>query len=290
MPLGAETPSRSTTPRSRSTGAGFVVTDRRDRRTLSGDGESGRQRHRRLARRVARRAGGPADAPDRLVTGTKGSHLVLDNPRAVRSAQRAHGVLRQLRRPGLRRVRVPRARCSPAPPTSRWSARSGCAARTTSATTSSTRCGSSSRRIDVSADQVVYSFSGIRPLPKSDHDFTGRISRGHFVQRVDGDGSAFLHDRREVDDVPSLRRTHDRRGAGGARTAAHDRDRSIWPSAAGRASSDAVGHRDGTGADIRCLRPRVPRISSTPTGPARRRSWRSAPSAPTTGRSASASN
>src|SRR5690606_22844027 len=26
----------------------------------------------------------------------------------------------------------------------------------------------------------------IRPLPRSDHEFTGRISRGHFVHRIDG--------------------------------------------------------------------------------------------------------
>ncbi|NVK34356.1 MAG: glycerol-3-phosphate dehydrogenase/oxidase [Rhodobacteraceae bacterium] len=37
-----------------------------------------------------------------------------------------------------------------------------------------------------SAADVVYSYSGIRPLPKSDHDFTGRISRGHFTQRLEG--------------------------------------------------------------------------------------------------------
>ena len=40
--------------------------------------------------------------------------------------------------------------------------------------------------IPVTADDVVYSYSGIRPLPKSDHDFTGRISRGHFVHRLEG--------------------------------------------------------------------------------------------------------
>jgi glycerol-3-phosphate dehydrogenase len=33
---------------------------------------------------------------------------------------------------------------------------------------------------------VVFSFSGIRPLPRSDHDFTGRISRGHSVERIEG--------------------------------------------------------------------------------------------------------
>jgi glycerol-3-phosphate dehydrogenase len=40
--------------------------------------------------------------------------------------------------------------------------------------------------IALGADQIIFSFSGIRPLPRSDHEFTGRISRGHFVHRVDG--------------------------------------------------------------------------------------------------------
>lgn len=40
--------------------------------------------------------------------------------------------------------------------------------------------------IDLSADQIVFSYSGIRPLPKSDHDYTGRISRGHDVRRING--------------------------------------------------------------------------------------------------------
>ena len=41
-------------------------------------------------------------------------------------------------------------------------------------------------QIEISQRQVVFSFSGIRPLPASDHDFTGRITRGHFVRRLDG--------------------------------------------------------------------------------------------------------
>jgi glycerol-3-phosphate dehydrogenase len=40
--------------------------------------------------------------------------------------------------------------------------------------------------IPVSADDIVFSYSGIRPLPKSDHEFTGRIPRSHFLRRVDG--------------------------------------------------------------------------------------------------------
>lgn len=45
--------------------------------------------------------------------------------------------------------------------------------------------------IEVAASHVVYTYSGIRPLPKSDHAFTGRISRGHFVHRLDGDVPQF---------------------------------------------------------------------------------------------------
>lgn len=40
--------------------------------------------------------------------------------------------------------------------------------------------------IVVTSADVVFSFSGIRPLPRSDHDFTGRISRGHSIERLDG--------------------------------------------------------------------------------------------------------
>ncbi len=40
--------------------------------------------------------------------------------------------------------------------------------------------------IPVDRDQVVFSFSGIRPLPESDQHFTGRISRGHEVRKLDG--------------------------------------------------------------------------------------------------------
>lgn len=40
--------------------------------------------------------------------------------------------------------------------------------------------------IAVGGEQVIFSYSGIRPLPRSDHEFTGRISRSHFVHRLDG--------------------------------------------------------------------------------------------------------
>lgn len=45
--------------------------------------------------------------------------------------------------------------------------------------------------LTITSEQVVFSFSGIRPLPRSDQQFTGRISRGHFVHRIDGDVPQF---------------------------------------------------------------------------------------------------
>lgn len=40
--------------------------------------------------------------------------------------------------------------------------------------------------IPIGAEQIVYAYAGIRPLPVSDADFTGRISRGHTVRRLYG--------------------------------------------------------------------------------------------------------
>ena len=40
--------------------------------------------------------------------------------------------------------------------------------------------------IDIAREDVVFSFSGIRPLPESTQEFTGRISRGHDVTRLPG--------------------------------------------------------------------------------------------------------
>lgn len=41
-------------------------------------------------------------------------------------------------------------------------------------------------KINLKPEQIVFSYAGIRPLPKSDHDFTGRISRGHFTIKLPG--------------------------------------------------------------------------------------------------------
>jgi glycerol-3-phosphate dehydrogenase len=45
--------------------------------------------------------------------------------------------------------------------------------------------------IEVASEQIVFSYSGIRPLPRSDHNFTGRISRGHFTKRIVSDVPQF---------------------------------------------------------------------------------------------------
>lgn len=42
-------------------------------------------------------------------------------------------------------------------------------------------------QIAIDHSDIVFSFSGIRPLPRSDAAFTGRISRSHFIHRVEGD-------------------------------------------------------------------------------------------------------
>lgn len=42
-------------------------------------------------------------------------------------------------------------------------------------------------QIAITHSDIVFSFSGIRPLPRSDAAFTGRISRSHFIHRVAGD-------------------------------------------------------------------------------------------------------
>lgn len=39
----------------------------------------------------------------------------------------------------------------------------------------------------IAASDIVFSFSGIRPLPRSDAEFTGKISRSHVIHRVESD-------------------------------------------------------------------------------------------------------
>lgn len=126
--------------------------------------------------------GGTAEA---LVSGTKGSHLIIDKPELFEalgghmiffenSDSRICIVFPYLGRvlAGATDIRVK--------------------------TVSRVRCEDEERdyileslrlvfpAIALTTEEVVYSYSGIRPLPKSDHYFTGRISRGHFVHRIDG--------------------------------------------------------------------------------------------------------
>ena len=45
--------------------------------------------------------------------------------------------------------------------------------------------------VGISRSDIVFSYSGIRPLPRSDSEFTGRISRGYSVRRLDGESPQF---------------------------------------------------------------------------------------------------
>ncbi len=171
-------------------GSGFVVTDsetgvRYPVTTRAVVNATGAWLDESLAELVA-----PDEVPDQLVAGTKGSHLVLENPELYQALNghmvyfdnsdgRVCVVFGYLGRvlAGSTDIKVERAE--------------------------RVRCEDDERdyildslrlvfpTVELSADQVVYSFSGIRPLLKSPHDFTGRITRGHYVRRVDGEVPTF---------------------------------------------------------------------------------------------------
>ncbi len=122
---------------------------------------------------------------ERLVSGTKGSHLILDNP-ALMAALDGHMIYYEhddgrvcIVFPYLGRVLA-----------GSTDLRVNTAGRTA--------CSLEERdyilgalqglfpAIPVTPDQIVYAYAGIRPLPVSDADFTGRISRGHAVRRLYG--------------------------------------------------------------------------------------------------------
>ncbi len=122
---------------------------------------------------------------ERLVSGTKGSHLILENP-ALMSALNGQMIYFE-----HSDGRV----CIVFPYLGRVLAGS---TDLRVNTTGRTACSPEERdyilgalqelfpAIPISADQIVYSYAGIRPLPVSDADFTGRISRGHTVRRLHG--------------------------------------------------------------------------------------------------------
>lgn len=122
----------------------------------------------------------------RMVEGTKGSHLILEHP-ALHAALKGNMVFfenddgrvcivfpfhdRVLAGSTDIRVQKPgRVRCEP---------------EETEYILSSLRGVFPGMMFDPS--QIVFSYSGIRPLPQSDQDFTGRISRGHDIRRLDGE-------------------------------------------------------------------------------------------------------
>jgi glycerol-3-phosphate dehydrogenase len=122
---------------------------------------------------------------ERLVSGTKGSHLILDNPRLM-AALNGHMVYFEhsdgrvcIVFPYLGRVLA-----------GSTDLRVNEAGRT--ACTNDERDYILTALTDLFPDipilpgQIVYSYAGIRPLPVSDADFTGRISRGHSVRRLQG--------------------------------------------------------------------------------------------------------
>lgn len=125
----------------------------------------------------------PTEKP--LVSGTKGSHLILENP-ALMNALGGHMIFFEnddgrvcIIFPYLGKVLVgstdirveaaSRVRCEPEEQAYILEA-----------------VGQVFPMVPIDANQIVFSYSGIRPLPRSDQDFTGRISRGHFIKRIDG--------------------------------------------------------------------------------------------------------
>ncbi len=125
------------------------------------------------------------EAPERMVSGTKGSHLILDNAELMDALgghmvyfENADGrvcvVFPYLGRvlAGSTDIRV------------REATRVRCEEEELEYILASLR--QVFPRIPVAKEDVVFSYSGIRPLPQSDHDFTGRISRGHSVRRLQG--------------------------------------------------------------------------------------------------------
>jgi glycerol-3-phosphate dehydrogenase len=122
---------------------------------------------------------------ERLVSGTKGSHLILANP-ALMAALNGHMIYYEhedgrvcIVFPYLGRVlagstdlRVNEA------------GRTACSDEERDYILGALR--GLFPGLPVEPDQIVYSYAGIRPLPVSDADFTGRISRGHAVRRLEG--------------------------------------------------------------------------------------------------------
>jgi len=122
---------------------------------------------------------------EKLVSGTKGSHLILDNP-ALRNALHGHMVYFE-NTDGRVCIVFPYLGKVLAGATDIRVKQVG-----------RVRCEDDERdyilnslrlifpQLTISETDIVYSYSGIRPLPTADVEFTGRISREHFTRRVEG--------------------------------------------------------------------------------------------------------
>ena len=126
-----------------------------------------------------------ASLDERLVSGTKGSHLILESP-ALMSALNGQMIYFEhsdgrvcIVFPYLGRVLAGSTdlRVNTA-------GRTGCSAEERDYILGALR--QLFPGIPISADQIVYAYAGIRPLPVSDADFTGRITRGHTVRHLQG--------------------------------------------------------------------------------------------------------
>ena len=122
---------------------------------------------------------------ERLVSGTKGSHLILDNP-ALEKALNGHMIYFEngdgrvcIVFPYLGRVLAGSTDIRVDGP-----ARIACTTGERDYILGALR--DLFPAVQVGPEQIVYSYAGIRPLPCSDADFTGRISRGHSVRRLPG--------------------------------------------------------------------------------------------------------
>ena len=129
-------------------------------------------------------------AGTRLVAGTKGSHLVVDNA-ALLKALNGHMLLFEnddgrvcITFPYLGRVLVGSTDIRVGEP-----GRVRCETDETDYILASLKF--LLPGVDVSRADIVFSYSGIRPLPRSDTEFTGRISRGYSVRRLDGEPPQF---------------------------------------------------------------------------------------------------
>ena len=130
------------------------------------------------------------DLNRRLVSGTKGSHLIVDNP-ALLKALNGHMLLFEnddgricVTFPYLGHVLVGSTDIRVDQP-----GRVRCEEEEIDYILTSLRF--LLPGVEISRSHIVFSFSGIRPLPQSDAEFTGRISRGYFVRKLDGEPPQF---------------------------------------------------------------------------------------------------